>query len=192
MKRRRVSALAGVLLVAGVLVAVSPAAASKSPFDFWEVGCEQSAGESWVDADGVLHGRGRVTAAVLYAYDPVASEVVMVGFDTVIGNADIDLATGDGKVFGLFTLTYLVAPGTLTGTYDGPWDGTFNLFTGVFSGRAFADGTGDLRHQKMRMSLESDPVPEWLTDYLADNPPPCGGDAGIGHDTGFINHPDQR
>jgi hypothetical protein len=191
MKEKQVLTLAGVLLVVGVLVVASPSAAKRTSFDFWEVGCEQSAGDSWVDADGVLHGRGRVSAAVLYAYDPTASEVVMVGFDTVIGNADINLATGDGRVFGVFTLTYLQAPGSSTGTYDGTWDASLNIYTGAFSGRAVANGTGDLRHQKMRMSLKDDPVPTWLTDYLAANPPPCGAGAGIGHDTGFINHPNR-
>ena len=87
--------------------------------------------------------------------------------------------------------TDLPAPGSPTGTYEGTWDASLNLYTGAFSGGAVAEGTGDLRHQKMRMNLMEDPVPSWLTDYLAANPPPCGGDAGVGHDTGFINHPNR-
>jgi hypothetical protein len=188
MKERRVLALAAVLLVVGALVTVGPAAAKKTAVDFWEVSCEVRPGLSWVTPDGFLHGRGRVSEAVFYVEDP-GDGAMVVGSDTVVANADIDLATGDGGVYGVFTQIYMPDPGSASGTYDGKFSGDLNLFTGFFSGRAYAAGTGDLRRQKFRMTIVSEPAPAWLADELAANPPPCGSDANIFHNTGFIYHP---
>lgn len=190
MKARQVSALAGVLLVVGALFTVSPAAAKKTAVDLWEVSCQMLDGLPPFPSDAGIHLRGGVSEAVLYAEGPDGAMIV--GSDTVVGNLDFDPVTGDGRAFGVFTLIYLpTAGGSPTGTYDGLFDGSLNLFTGSFFGIAVGNGTGDLRHHKMRLRLEAASPPEWLTEYLNDNPPPCGADARFFHDTGFINHPNR-
>lgn len=190
MKARQVSALAGVLLLVGVLVTISPAAAKKTPVDFWEVSCQMLDGLPPFPSDGGIHLRGGASEAVLHVEGPDGAMIV--GSDTVVGHIDFDPVTGDGRAFGVFTLIYLPTPGgSATGTYDGPFDGSVNLFTGSFSGIAVGEGTGDLRHQKMRLRLRAESPPDWLTDYLNDNPPPCGADARFFHATGFINHPNR-
>lgn len=188
MKGRRVWALAGVLLVVGGLLTFSPASAKKTPVDFWEVSCRVLDGVVFPTPDGVLHFRGGVSESVLYEEgDPAA----IVGRDTVVGNLDLwDPIGFNGGAFGVFTLIYMPTPGSPTGTYDGPFTGSVDA--GAFSGTALGKGTGDLRHQKMRLRLETEPAPQWLIDFLSipGNAPPCA-EPSYFHATGFINHPNR-
>jgi hypothetical protein len=98
--------LGSALLVLGGLVFAGPSSAksTQTPVDFWEVSCLVSPGMDWVSEDGVLHGRGRVTEVTLYAYNSVAMAAEIVGSSTAVGNANIDLATGDGRLFGTVSL----------------------------------------------------------------------------------------
>jgi hypothetical protein len=184
MCKRQVLALASALLVVGVLVAVSPAVAKRVPVDLWEVSCLVEEGMPWV-ADGMLHERGRIARAVFYDSDTFA----VIGSDTIISNLDLNLATGAGKLFGVWSAIYLPVSGT--GTFDGTWSGE-----GEFppppnpvsaSARALGYGTGDLRGARMRLRLDTAPVPAELLEVLAaDNP--CSPDPwqGITHVTGSI------
>lgn len=142
-------------------------------------------GISWV-SEGILHGRGRVSEAVFWAYDEDLGEGVVVGTDTVISNANLDLATGTGRVFGSFTLIYLPSDPSGEGTFDGTFNGSLaDLF--LFTGRAVGHGTGPLNGQKMRLFFETIPPPLWLQEALAANPPDCEL-PGIFHDTGFLHN----
>ena len=191
MKNRQVLALAGVLVVVGALVAVSPSAAksTRTRVDFWEVSCTVDEGSFWISEDGVFHGRGRVANAVFYD----AVTFARVGSDTVVGNANLDFATGTGRLFGTFTLEYL--PDSYPGTFDGTWTSSLTGWVSG-SGRAVGHGTGELHRMKMKLKLESDPaIPDELfAAVAADEGFPCALDeiSGILHDTGYILDPHGR
>lgn len=177
-----------VLILALAVVAVaapSSAESSKSPVAFWEVSCLVDPGIEWVE-DGVLHGRGRIVHAVLY--DSVTFDVD--GYDTVVSNINLDLATGEGSIFGTWSAVYL--PESATGTFDGTYTAKIVFTaTGVSAwGKAVGHGTGELRGMKMRLGLSSDPPPAQLLDVIAaDNPCSPHPPAAIGYDAGFIHKP---
>ena len=124
MKAKKLWVLAGVLLVVGALVTSVPsfAKSTKTPVDFWQVACLVDPGIEWVSDEGILHGRGRVEQLVLYAYDAGTMAAEVVGSGVVVGNANIDPATGDGRLFGTVSVIYL--PVSATGTFDGRYQGS--------------------------------------------------------------------
>ena len=196
MKGRQVLAVVVLLLIVGLTAAAGPATAksTKSDVDFWEVSCMVDPGIEWVE-DGVLHGRGRLSTTILYANDPPQDPPVweVVGSDTVIGNINLDLATGQGRLFGTWSLIYL--PESLSGTFDGTWNGSIQfvpppVFVIVY-GRAVGHGTGELSGMKMKLKLVGDPNADPPPPYLL-NPglcPPGTEYAGVSHVTGFIHKP---
>jgi hypothetical protein len=186
LKKGQTLALAGVILVAGVLIPTTPSIAksTRTPVDLWEVSCMVDPGLEWM-ADGVLHVRGRVTQATFY--DP--ENFTVIGSDAIISNANLDPTTFSGNLFGTWSAIYL--PASSSGTFDGSW--TAKLIGGVEAiGRAVGHGTGDLRGMKMRLSLVADPAappPPGL--FASPEFPPCDPALIIGilRDTGFIHNP---
>jgi hypothetical protein len=159
------------ILILGVLILASPTAAKTTHIDQWAVGCVIAPGVDWVSDDGVLHGRGRLEAIVNYGFDEELGIAEIVGSGSVISSADIDLATGNGATWGLFSMIHL--PLSTVGTFDGVW--RVELAGWLFShGDAEADGTGPLLRSKLRLSMLDEPVPLWLEEELALRPPPCG------------------
>lgn len=187
MKGKQALALAGVFLVAGSLISAGPSTAesTKTPVDFWEVVCLVDPGIEWLDDDGVLHIRGRISQGTFYD----AEDFTVVGSDAIIANANIDLATGNGAFFGTWSAVYL--PASATGTFDGAWNA--RLTGGIaLSGKAVGQGTGELRGMKMKVNLLSDPAdPPPAGLFVAPGFPPCNPAtiAGIDHATGFIHNP---
>jgi hypothetical protein len=169
------------LLGLSLFVTAGPAAAKKVEVDFWEVACLLDPGIDWLD-DGILHGRGRTTYAVFYAWDPVAEEAVVVGSGTVVSNADLTFPEGTGGLFGVHSTLYPSV--SELGTFQGTWSGHLKEWV-EFSGSGVGRGTGPLEGAKMLLTIASDPIPEWLLEELTTNPPECEV-VSIAHDTGFI------
>ena len=107
--RKQIFALAAGLLVVGVLTSVSPVAAAKTAVDVWIVECVENPGEYWTLDGETFYNRGRTARSTWYVYDAVAEEVVFVGSRAVVGNADINLSTGELQAFGLGSVVYLLA-----------------------------------------------------------------------------------
>lgn len=186
MKARKSWILAGILLMVGALVTASPsfAKSTKTPIDLWWVHCLVDLGIEWVSGDQILHGRGRIEEVVLYAYDPETLAGEIVGSAVTVGNANIELATGDGRLFGATSLIYL--PVSATGTFDGRYQGSLTGW-GSVSGRGVLQGTGEARGLKMKLNFETEPWPSWLEEEL---PTACPADkplVGIFHNTGFVH-----
>ncbi len=146
---RTAIASAVVVLLIGSLGASDPSVAKvATQIDLFEIACLESPGMTWVtgDEEKVLHLRGQVSLSVLY--DVETLEVV--GGNTIVGNADLNQATGKGSFCGTFSTVYL--PASETGTFDGRW--TLNINSGGFSGRAVGQGTGDLRGRILRVRVQ--------------------------------------
>ena len=181
MKRNRVSQLTGALLLAGLLLLVPPAESSKTPVDIYEAVCLVTPATQWV-ADNTLYVRGQHNQSVFY--DPVTFEEV--GTNSVIGNVNVDLQTGELDYFGTFSGIYLVESDT--GTFDGTWNGHESLEAGFF-GHAIGRGTEELAGRKIKLSLRGvDPseVPPELLAILS-QPPWTDCLVGIFRDTGFVH-----
>jgi hypothetical protein len=175
--------VAGVILLLGMLISAGSSEAKTTEIDQWAVGCVVYPGADWI-SDGVLHGRGRAEAIVNYSYDDDAGAAVIVGSGTSISHIELDLATGDADMWGVFSMIYL--PLSAEGTFDGDWTANLVGFM-LASGWGTAEGTGPVSHSKLRMSMEGDTVPLWLEDELAIRPPPCGRvNASIFHNLGAI------
>jgi hypothetical protein len=185
MHARKIMALTGIFLVAMVITsaAAAPAKSTKTPVDVWEVSCMQDPGIVWISEDGILHIRGQVTMATFYD----SSDFAIVGYDTIVSNANLDPVTSTGTLFGTWSATYL--PASETGTFDGSWNA--RLSGGIAAvGKAVGHGTGDLRGVKMKLNLlvdPADPPPAGL--FTSADFPPCDPIFGITHDTGFIHNP---
>ena len=173
--------------MAGVLVTAGPsfAKSTKTPVDFWQVNCLVDPGIDWVSDDGILHGRGRIEEFVFYAQDPATMAGEIVGIGVSVGNANIDLATGDGRIFGTVSVIYL--PVSTTETFDGRYQGGLTA-SGVL-GQGISHGSGEARNQKLKLDFESAPPPQWLLEEL---PNACPADkplSGIVHNAGFLHKP---
>lgn len=186
MKARNSWVLVGVLLVVGALVTSVPSSAksTKTPVDFWQVACLVDLGMEWVSDEGILHGRGRVEELILYAYDTETMAAEIVGSGVVVGNANIELATGDGRIFGTVSVIYL--PVSATGTFDGRYQGSLTGWISI-SGQGVSHGTGEARGLKFKLSFEGEPPPPWLAAVL---PTACPVDkplVAVLHNTGLLH-----
>jgi len=132
--------------VAGILVAayapVSFATTTKIPFALVEVvDAELEPGE-WTTTEGVLSVRGAVWHAVTTGTPAIE------GTDTIVLNFDLDLATGNGELWGTDRLEPARSPG---GGFDCTWHGTYVDF--YWSGKLVCHGDGSLRGWQLRATI---------------------------------------
>ena len=166
MKRFTMPLLAATLAVA--MAAPALATAAKTEVTGVETICDVVPGDSWV-SDGILHARGDIFTTIVQSDD-----VLLDGVNTVVFNANINLATGDGTGHGTFSLALNAVNGT--------WEGSFTLkFSGgLFTGRAVGHGTGDLAGQQFKVQLSQFFAD--LTDPTLPCPPVSGlQDSVVGH-----------
>jgi hypothetical protein len=161
MKKTRNRTLAGVVLLAAVLLATGIvwAKATKTP-----IAGTQSLAVSgapvryWVDDEGIAHYRGLPSVFVFTSGD-------LDGIGESVVNVDVDLLTYDGHVSGPGTVD--ARWGELEGTFEGRLTGTYAA--GICDGMAVYHGTsGDFVGMKMMMSFSyalGDPEDPWPTTY---------------------------
>lgn len=109
------SSLALVIAIALVIapLAIRPAAAGATeiPISAYNIACSLQEGKLWVK-DGVLHIRGRVLQSVV-----ISESEYHAGTGQIVGNANIDLATGYGTYHG----TLEIYPAAKNGYWAGIW-----------------------------------------------------------------------
>lgn len=94
-------------------------------------------GKRWLSDDGIAHTRNQIQTG------PVKGDIT--GNITVIGKADVKLATMSGTGSGKFTIT--AASGTWRGKFEGRFD------RGVYSGKLVAHGSGAFQRLLLRGSI---------------------------------------
>jgi hypothetical protein len=143
MKKARIKMLARMALLMAVVLAtgVVRAQATKTPVEGLSLVEYVAADKIWVDEQGVMHFRGTLLL--------IEAQGALTGTGTVVGNMNMDYATGNGD--GCFLITYNVsweAPWgeTLTGTFEGHGSTTY---TGWFEeGHGVLHGSGDFAGMK--------------------------------------------
>jgi len=118
-------------------------------FTFDEGNPERSdPGQQWVDAQGILHIRGQIGENA-----PIAGDFV--GYDRHnVFNADIDLATGNGKFTGTFTMEVEWTARKLKGVFSGRYKGIFT--NGLLTGNTTALGEGEFAGMVLRIEQKGD------------------------------------
>ncbi len=100
-------------------------------------------GREWVTEDGVDHVRGWTgeyrTTDALYG----------VGSLLIVANWNLNLATGNGPLWG----TMLYEFPSANGGFEGTWTAKFSAF--VWSGKSQGTGFGDLQGWQLRQDLQS-------------------------------------
>ena len=140
MKKKRTKILAGVVLLAAVLLitGIAWAKATKTPVTgITEVFPRGSAVREWVDDDGIWHVRGEVVDYV-FSGDLVGEGVGVV-------NINLDISTGNGDESG-YSTSELTWEG-LSGTFEGSFSVTYTEWVGV--GHGVYHGTGDFAGMKL-------------------------------------------
>jgi len=188
LKARKLWVQAGVFLVVGALVTSVPsfAKSTKTPVDFWQVSCLMDPGIEFVSDEGILHGRGRIERFLFYVLDPQTMAGEIVGTGVTVGNANIKLATGDGKFFGAVSTIYL--PASATETFDGRYHGSITGWISI-SGRGISHGTGEARGMKIVLNFGTEPLPAWLEAELPTACPLGMPLSGVFRNTGFVHDP---
>lgn len=105
-------------------------------------------GQQWVDDQGVLHIRGQIGINA-----PVAGDFV--GYDRHnVFNADIDLATGNGKFTGVFTMEVEWTARNLKGVFSGRYKGEFTNW--LLTGATTCIGEGAFAGMVLRFEQKGD------------------------------------
>jgi hypothetical protein len=143
MKKKRTKILAGVVLLAGVMLitAIVWAKATKTPIaGRIQVipGGPEDAERYWVDDEGIVHYRG--LPASLFTLDGPLE-----GTGTAVVNVNYDPVTGNGDESG--TITFELTWGELSGTFEGRFSATYTNW--VSNSSAVYHGTGDFEGMKM-------------------------------------------
>ncbi len=143
MKKARTKILAGMALLVGVVLTAGIvwAKATKTPVEGSASLEVLDLGKLWVDEEGVLHIRGMLLS--------IETHGALSGTGTVVGNLNIDLATGNGdqSFYVTETMTWETPWGeTLTGTFEGRTSGTYASW--LEEGRAVYHGSGDFAGMK--------------------------------------------
>lgn len=99
------------LMIAPLAIRPAAARATKIPFSAYNIACSLQEGKLWVK-DGVLHIRGRVLQSVV-----ISESEYHAGTGQIVGNANIDLATGYGTYHG----TLEIYPTAKNGYWAGIW-----------------------------------------------------------------------
>jgi len=149
MKKTRNKTLAGVILLAAVLLitGIAWAEATKIPVTGTmssdpDIGSAES---EWVDDDGVWHIRG-MSSELTFLGD-------LEGEGTGVVNFNIDLSTGNGDEYGEWSDSELTW-GELSGGFEGRYSMTYTDFVGI--GHAAYQGTGDFDGMKFMTDFTID------------------------------------
>jgi hypothetical protein len=139
---RTTALLAGLILTLGL---ASPAAGAQQTIPTSgadTLAAVVTGGREWV-SDGVDHVRGW-TAVYGTTGDQYAA-----GTSTIVANWNLDLATGNGTLWG----TADIALSAFNGGWHSTWNAKFEGF--VWSGQAVGHGYGDLEGWQSRLELQS-------------------------------------
>lgn len=137
-----------ILVALVVLLAMAVPASAKTdriPFSGEDhLTVEPHGGTSWVSDDGVLHMRGSMSE-----YDARDGGEFYTGDASIVVNFNMDLATGQGRMWG----TSHIDVDGYDGGFTGKWVGWFTA--SGWEGRGHAKGFGDLAGYQQRYTLES-------------------------------------
>ena len=150
MNHKRISKSSIILTLAllVVLVSVVPASAQAERLNFTGTTCIQSQSppeKLWISDDGVMHSRGVVLTNI-----DVTDGDYDTGIAILIGDIDLDLATGYGHAHGTFTLY----PSAYSGTFEGHWSS--HISPDGLRGIAVGHGTGDLEGAQILNNMSSE------------------------------------
>jgi hypothetical protein len=140
MKKTRTKILAGVVLLAAVLLitGIAYAKATKTPVtgtaDVHPTGIVE---REWIDDDGIWHMRG-ASSKLVFSGD-------LVGEGSSVINLNLDMLTGNGDESG-HSISQLTWNG-LSGTFEGSFSVTYTGGVGV--GHGVYHGTGDFAGMKL-------------------------------------------
>jgi len=142
MKKTRTKILAGVVLLAAVLIITGIAWGKATKSDVTGITLvtpreEHEPLREWIDDDGIWHVRGEVAD-----YEFLGD---LEGIGVGVVNINLDLLTGNGDESGYSTseLTW----GELSGTFEGRFSVTYTEWVGV--GHGVYHGTGDFAGMKL-------------------------------------------
>ncbi len=145
MKKKRTKILAGVVLLAAVLLitGIVWAKATKIPIAGTEtITVTGPPVRDWVDDEGIAHYRGLPGVIGFPSGD-------LVGTGSFVVNVNLDTVTGNGDESGAARIN--VTWGTLSGTFEGRLTAIFTA--GISNGTAVYHGiSGDFQGMKMMMS----------------------------------------
>ncbi len=165
MKKTRTKILAGVVLLAAVLLitGIVWAKATKTPISGTQtVTSTGSPVPDWVDDEGIIHYRGLPGVMTFPTGD-------VTGTGSYVVNVNLDLVTGNGDESGTATLD--LTWGELSGTVEGRFSGTYTA--GTSNGTGVYHGiSGDFLGMKMMWSYILDgttgpPGTVWDVTYTA-------------------------
>ena len=100
-------------------------------------------GVEWVSEDGIDHVRG--WTAMYQTTDALYD----VGSLLIVGNWNLDLATGNGPLWGTMYYEFPSA----NGGFQGTWNAKFSAF--VWSGKSQGTGFGDLAGWQLRQDIQA-------------------------------------
>ncbi len=155
MNHKRISKVSVVfsLVMLAILVAAIPASAQAERIYYTSYECPISMSppeRQWVSDDGILHQRG-----VHQVNEITSSTPYLTGFNYLVVNAEINLATGEVHAYGKVE----VQPAA----YEGSWVGFFTTHVsaeGVLDGKATVQGTGALEGLKDFNNMHSPIAPD--------------------------------
>ena len=160
MKTTRTKILAGVILLAAVLLitGIAWAKATKPPVTGTTLVTPRGiALMEWIDEDGIWHIRGEVADYEFFG------DLEGVGVGVV--NINLDFSTGNGDESGYSTseLTW----GELSGTFEGRFSVTYTGWVGI--GHGVYHGTGDFAEMKLMedftINLADPEAPPYVVDF---------------------------
>lgn len=137
----------GIVVALFVLLALAIPAAAKTdrvPFSGQDTFIAQTdPGRQWFSDEGrIMHVRGSVST-----YTSTSDSVYYEGDAVIVVNYNLDLATGNGQLWGSSRLS------TSTGGFDGTWVGKFTAFS--WAGNGLAKGFGDMVGYQQRFTLQA-------------------------------------
>jgi hypothetical protein len=147
MTRRLVLVIASLVVLATFAAPGASATTTKVPFSgVSRFGADLDLGDRWLEGT-VLHTRGMVEVNYIDGAGAYVS-----GTSTVTINFDLDLATGDGAMWGKETLEPYAFPGSgYTCSWQATWDGW------SWIGKDVCHGYGDLKGWQVRYIPSNDP-----------------------------------
>jgi len=144
MTRRLMTLTLGAMLVVA-LAAPAVAAPAKTPVSGQDILSQMlDEGRTWM-SDGIQHVRGWTAEYETYG-EPGA---YVDGTSIIVANWNLDVASGDGTMWGTTDLTLTDTDGGWHQTWVAKFDG------GVWSGQAVGRGFGTLRGMKIRIDVWS-------------------------------------
>jgi hypothetical protein len=140
-----------ILFVAVVLFVLALSTASATTTQIEQHGHETcgsySGAREWVTEDGVLQVRGGILDCV------ATGDPYLAGTEVILLNFNLDLATGEGTLWGTWESELSGFEGGFEGTWNGHWGATTN--TNGWSGKAVGHGYGDLEGWQARLALRT-------------------------------------